>query len=363
MRADKVDGDAVTFSPPHAAGYVNRHYEDLPMARHMTRGNGRSAKALRERKYRLRAKTTRFIPDGDSDFARMGRNFANYIAQHAERFGFSAEQVAKVAAAVDEFRDALHSTMVPSTCGPMATRIKNDCRAKAEEVIRAAARVLKATADESITSADRLNLNLAERPKRLKRRECPQIAPVLTFKGSTAPDSSGGGGGGRHILEYGNDFDLGSSAKPHGPARLELFVELVPPEWAVGASGEKKLPSQPGQLTGGMRWYLRSYTTSRFEVEFPVSSDGTPMLVLYWGRWADATGAYGPFSRTCVARVEGGPLPVLPMYIGARPATGGAERVSRRIEMKHVVFEQPRALPERIEGDEQREAVRMLAAG
>lgn len=87
-------------------------------------------------------------------------------------------------------------------------------------------------------------------------------------------------------------------------------------------------------------------------------SDGTPMLVLYWGRWADATGAVGPFSRTCVARVEGGPLPALPMYIGARPAI--ADSVSRRIEAKFVVFERPRELPEHLEGDEVVGARRLL---
>ncbi len=30
-----------------------------------------------------------------------------------------------------------------------------------------------------------------------------------------------------------------------------------------------------------------------------------PMKVVYWARWADATGGVGPWSKTCVARVEG----------------------------------------------------------
>jgi len=29
------------------------------------------------------------------------------------------------------------------------------------------------------------------------------------------------------------------------------------------------------------------------------------MLVVYWARWADATGEVSRFSETCVARVEG----------------------------------------------------------
>ena len=58
-------------------------------------------------------------------------------------------------------------------------------------------------------------------------------------------------------------------------------------------------------------------------------NDGTPRLVVYWARWADARGGVGPFSKTCVARVEGGALPEL-VYLGAtRPALAS---VSRKIE-------------------------------
>jgi hypothetical protein len=178
------------------------------------------------------------------------------------------------------------------------------------------------------------------RPKRVKRRECPQIAPVLKFIGSTDPYGSAAQGG-RHILEYGNDFNRKSSARPHGAARLELFVDLVP----VG----QPVPMHPGQRSGGRYWYLRSYTTSRFEVDFPVIDDGTPMLVCYWGRWADSSGGFGPFSKTCVSRVEGAALPGMEEY--AREYVAGAKRkqirvtqVRDEIEAKYVVIEQ-RALP------------------
>lgn len=340
------------------------------MARYITRGNGRDAKERRERKYRLRGTVTRFIPDGDGDFAHMGRMFANHIARHAARFGLSAEQIERVSSAVDAFRMALAKTERSDTCGPMATRNKNDARAAAEKEIRAARRILDAVAHDSINDADRLMLNMHQRPKRLKRRECPNVAPVLWFKGS--PSGADGTAAQKHTLEYGNDFDRRSSAKPRGAARLELFVELVPPEW----HHEKKIPARPEQLTG-RPWYLGSFTTSRFEVEFPVLSDGTPMLVVYWGRWADATGGVGPFSRTCIARVEGGApglLPALPMYIGKRPEI--AAKMNRVIEAKQleyaqqylgagahlhpgVVFEKPRALPEGLESDETADAAKV----
>ncbi len=264
----------------------------------------RDMRALRERKYRLRARTSKFIPAADSDFAQMARHFAEHVAAHAQRFSFSTKQVEELGGAVGGFREALAWTLRPDSAGPMATSRKKTTRAQAELLIRAAARILRA--DESLTDDDRISLNLRQRPQRLQQRECPQVAPILKFRGSTSPGAGvrgvvGGEGGGRHILEFMNDFDRASGAKPHGAARLELFVELVPPEMAA----EGRVPAHPAQLSGGRLWYLRSFTTRRFEVEFPVMEDGTPMLVVYWGRWADAKGGVGPFSRPCAAQIEG----------------------------------------------------------
>jgi hypothetical protein len=274
----------------------------------------------------------------------MARDFASHIAAHAERLPLSQQQVTDLDNAVEAFRDALARTMWSSSAGPRATSLKNMARAEAEKSIRSVARVLRA--DPSLTSFDRELLNLPEPARRLKRRECPQIAPVLTFKGSTSQDDSRGeiGGGGRHILEYMNDFDYKRGAKPHGAARLELFVELVPPE--LVRANLKGVPTHPGQLSGGRLWYLRSFSSSRFEVEFPVMADGTPLLVCYWGRWADAKGAVGPFSKTCVARVEGGPR-IAPLYVGT---------TTPRREMKHVVTQAPYLLSD--ESAEHRLAMR-----
>ena len=84
-----------------------------------------------------------------------------------------------------------------------------------------------------------------------------------------------------------------------GRARLELFVDLVPLN--------EPIPAHPGERSGGRLWYLRSFTTSRFEVDFPrlvVGDRPVPMRVAYWGRWADSTGGVGPFSQTCVSPLE-----------------------------------------------------------
>ena len=67
----------------------------------------RKMRECRERRYRLRNNTSRFIPDADRDFARMAKQFAEYIAKHAERFPLKREQIEKVASAVSAYRSAL----------------------------------------------------------------------------------------------------------------------------------------------------------------------------------------------------------------------------------------------------------------
>ena len=60
-----------------------------------------------------------------------------------------------------------------------------------------------------------------------------------------------------------------------------------------------------------------------------------PMRVVYWGRWADATGNVGPFSETVVGWVEGGAhLPAL------------APSLHHTKQLKLLEDVGPRALPE-----------------
>jgi hypothetical protein len=89
---------------------------------------------------------------------------------------------------------------------------------------------------------------------------------------------------------------VGSSnkAKPAGAVRLELFYQLVAPGAPV--------PPPPRADHGGPEHYLRSYSRSPVRLAPPMSR--VPMLVVYWGRWADATGNVGPWSRTVQSRVE-----------------------------------------------------------
>jgi hypothetical protein len=97
--------------------------------------------------------------------------------------------------------------------------------------------------------------------------------------------------------------------------RLELFVDLIPPD--------EPIPAYPAANHGGRPWYLRSYTRSPIVIAPPMPR--VPMRVVYWGRWADSTGNVGPFSATAAGWIEGGSHHMLPG--GTRIGTIGKQPV------------------------------------
>ena len=136
---------------------------------------------------------------------------------------------------------------------------------------------------------DELGLRPADGKRRARR--CPQEPPALRFVralhvgNAIAP---------MHELKFYAAGTYGKT-KPPGAARLELFVDLVPP-------GETP-PDYPGQNATSRPWYLRSYSRSPIRLTPPICR--VPMLVVYWARWADAIGNVGPLCATVVSRIEG----------------------------------------------------------
>lgn len=158
-----------------------------------------------------------------------------------------------------------------------------------------------------------------------------------------------------HELEF-RAHDASSGARPAGAVRLELFVDLIPPD--------EPIPAHPGANYGSRPWYLRSYTRSPIKLAPPMAR--VPMRVVYWGRWADSMGNVGPLSATAVGWIEGGSHWGLPGGaamafgglggLGARPtpmldvatATGPAHREpTYRVAVLEVQYESlnPRVLP------------------
>lgn len=265
------------------------------------RRNARRRKAARPVKQRR--KLDKFIPSADTDFALTARNFVESIRIHRDSITLPAPMFEQLEEAVQAFRDAYAKVRAASTRTRVTILGKNAAREEAERLVRETANIIRA--DPSVSTATKMLLRIQGLPRRAGETTCPQRAPMLRFLGSGdgVSDEAGiGGGSGVHVLEY-RDVEVaprtGSTrwrkTRPSGAARLELYFDFVPPG--------QPIPQHPAELSGWPR-YLRSYTKNRIEVTVPRSHSG-PMLVVYWARWAGATGDVGPFSRTCVARWEG----------------------------------------------------------
>lgn len=256
----------------------------------------------------------KFIPDGDRDFAKMSHVFERTIAENPAAYCLSADVAAEISEAVREYRDALALALRRSTRTQETVAKKDEARCVAEAIVRKYGRLIRA--NDEIPPWVKASAGVHERATRLKPRECPETAPLLRYLGSEDGLLKNGRRKSQrrrkhlrrehrngavqdhrapvHVLEFLTAAGKGSSAKPFGAVRLEVFIEMVRP-------GER-VPRYPGETTG-RPWYLRSFTTNPLRVRFPMPSE--PRMIIYWARWADAKGETGPWSNAAMARVEG----------------------------------------------------------
>ena len=301
-------------------------------------------------KSRKRRNLVKFIPEADSDFALTANGFLSYIKHRPDIFNLSEEQVAEIENAVKGFRAALSALLQARYGGAQSPQLrmrKDSAREKAEECVRTFGNIIRS--DPRVPEMHKTLLRLKLKPKKLGKRKCPKVPPKLIFAGSgdgVAGEVGVGSGSGVHVIRFfgGPDSDVIKSsdsnvdmrrAKPDGAVRIELYFDMVP----VGES-VPRLPNERG-------WpkYLRSYTRSPMEVEFPLPV-GEPMLLVYWARWADSTGEVSRWSKPCVARVEG--------WTSQRALPEGAASDAshvRRVETRYVFIQTPHQLPDHLEGD------------
>lgn len=303
----------------------------------LLRRNRRNRRA-RAPKKRKRRNLDKFIPSADSDFALTADEFAGYLTTDPVEHNISADEAAEIAKVVGEFRAALAVAIRRRTRTIESVDAKDRARRKAEEIVRRFGRIIRA--DPLVESWRKKLLRIKEPAKKLKPRKYPQGPPVLQFIGTgdgVAMESGPGGGSGVHVLKvwHVDALDNLQKKKPDGAERIEVFFDLVPP-------GEP-IPRHPAER--GWPKFLCSRTGHKIEVEYPVPISG-PMLVVYWVRWANATGGVGKFSKTCVARVEG--WTANPAQL-AQGAEGSAPRLEgRAVETKYIFIHTPIAgeLPE-----------------
>ena len=231
----------------------------------------------------------RFIPNGDTDFRQMADGFSATVARDPHRYGVGDEDARVMRAAVEEYMAAYQASKYGSR-SDATIRAKDAARAVAERLIKRVANVIRI--NENIDSETLYKIGMKRSDGRRKARTCPQEPPSLRFVRSLHASATAMP---IHELRFRAQGACTSKAKPAGASRLELFVDLVGPD--------EPIPQHPGENFGGRPWYLRSYSRSPIKLSPPVAR--VPMLVVYWARWADATGNVGPFCRTVVSRVEG----------------------------------------------------------
>src|SRR4051794_39052841 len=95
---------------------------------------------------------SRFIPDSDSDFASMAKQFADVIAKDPERYTMSDVDADLLSRKVKRFRDALAKAKMRGTRTPDTICAKDERRKEAEEIIRRLGAVIRAS--DQISAAD-----------------------------------------------------------------------------------------------------------------------------------------------------------------------------------------------------------------
>jgi hypothetical protein len=273
--------------------------KDFTMASSRSQRNNCGKRRVRTRK---RRNLDKFVPSGDSDFAHVSRDFANYLLAHVEQCNVAAQDAEELSELVEQFRKALSEATARSLGTKRKTDIKNTARKAAEQKMRALG--AKIRTDPNVEWKHKNALRVVGLPKRRKSSVCPQQPPRLLFEnsGKGADGEFGlGNGSGVHVLKFRAEQEgtgLTSSSRPNGATRLELFVGFIPQGGALAYT-----PQEYQQMGYGWPVYLRSYATSPIEARFPMPSE--PMLIVYWARWANNKGDHGRFCQTCFARVEG----------------------------------------------------------
>ena len=179
----------------------------------------------------------KFIPNGDSDFVVMAESFARTIAMEPARFAISQEDSDELSGLVQRFRDAFQ-TCISGERSKSATRAKEDAREAAIDIIRRLANQVRV--NRKIDNASKVALGLRLRTKTPKAIVCPQEPPRLKF---VRAHHEGVGTVPRHELSFGA-LEWGKS-KPAGAVRLELFVDLIPPEEPIPTHPGENLHSRP----------------------------------------------------------------------------------------------------------------------
>lgn len=228
----------------------------------------------------------KFIPNGDSDFAVMAELFARGIADDPTTYGLSPDDSAVLTSTVSRFREALTAASYGGRSS-VATARKEAARGEAEVLIRRLAHSIRA--NPKIDAIARMSIGMRERSASPKVEHVPYEAPELYFQRAIHQP----GNAPEHELTFGTKD---RKPKPAGATRLELFVDLIPADAHPNTYYTPETRTRP--------IYVRSYTKSPIRIVPPMADRA--MRVVYFARWADASGEVGPIGKPAMGWVEGG---------------------------------------------------------
>lgn len=201
----------------------------------------------------------------------------------------STLNVAAITQAVADYQRAYDIAKNPKTHTRDAVQVKDQTRNAMVKFLRGYARRIRA--NDGISDADKIALGLPPHKLDKTRRQCPQTSPRLGLMGVTP---------GMHTLSIEDSIEDAQRKKPFGATRWELFMTLIGPDEIVPQS--PTLPDERGIATIGdtaqpvrWAWYVGSFTRFRAAVRHPQPPQ--PMRAVYWARWANNRGEFGPWSH------------------------------------------------------------------
>jgi hypothetical protein len=209
-----------------------------------------------------------YIPDRDEDARAWFVTFIFVLSQNKALYQVSDADCVAIQAAVDAYTAALAALNVPGGRTPLATDLKTETRAAAEQICRQYAQMIRLNAGISDQAKLNLQINLVNN-SRVPLPD-PTSYPVLNIVGSM---------NGSMTLEYSDSLEPDKKKRPVGAARLELFVAI--------AAGPVTDPAEAK--------YLGSFTRQPIGVPFAHADNGK--TATFFARWAGTrSGVCGPWS-------------------------------------------------------------------
>ncbi len=219
---------------------------------------------------------TKAFPRREPDYVLVVKAVIAYIIANLARLGLTAAQQTALTNALNTFLTDYGKTSVKATRTQQDTATKNASKAVLTNLIRT---TLSGVADDKLTPADRINLNILEPATRTPSTP-PTTKPVLQLDGNSRL---------LQTASFSDEAANGKRGNPPGVRACQLFVALIP----VGAP----VPTDPKAYR-----YLATDTSTPYVATFEAADAGK--IACYIGRWENERGQTGPWSDPVSAAIK-----------------------------------------------------------